>query len=437
MSGLKTNSSYDRDEPAALEHFIPIRAAQLVRLMLRQRGLSPTQVVQFQAFADVVVRWFNRTTIDQLEDYLEDYAPFDPDLDLIYQHRESASLLSLRGERFAQQVAELLRTANYSVVTQAELERSLQLADGWGVRYSVDFANFDLLQVYVRGIKSRRVQRRLWLRPWRKQSRWIAAYQRVVLIFRVKADHRLGRQFDANSIYMKLFKDMPETEVDMMMPGSRVQFSWKDRGKIVMPAIGGLFAGMRLAKTLWIWGPRILLFVRFVALTSVLKWIGGSHWFAEWALNSAGDGLNFTGWSVAAVLALTFYFVKYWLSHNRTKREHQGLLTTNLYLRNLGNNGAVLFQIMEDAKEQELRELLLGYFLLWQQGGGDGWSIDQLHVKAEAFVRKHLKREVDFEVADALRKLRAFQLVDQTAEGNWVASDIQAATDRLRQRLHG
>jgi hypothetical protein len=382
--------------------------------------------------ADLVATHFHRATICQLEDYLEDYAPFDPDQELVYQHRESATILALRGERFAQQIAELLRTANYLRLTQESLEKSLRIAATWGVRYSVDFANFDLLQVYVRGRQKRQLFRRMWLRPWRKESRWIDAFQRVVLVFRMKSGHRLGSGFEADRIYLKIFKDMPETEIDMMMPGSKVQFSWTDRGRIVMPAIGGIFAGMRLAKALLIWGPRISLFVRFVALTSVLKWIGGSEWFADWALNATGDGLNFTGWSVAAVLALTFYFVRYWLSHNRTKREHQGLLTTNLYLRNLGNNGAVLFQVIEDAKEQELRELFLGYFLLWQRAGPDGWSVERLQTEADGFLRKHLNREIAFEVADSLRKLRAFQLVQQTPAGNWAACEIQVALDRLR-----
>ncbi|MBL8855006.1 MAG: DUF3754 domain-containing protein [Planctomycetaceae bacterium] len=437
MSLKKVNTEGDVmtiDSPAVLEHFIPIRAAQLVRLLSRQRGLSAQHIQQFQMLADLLTAHFHRSTIFQLEDYLEDYAAFDPDQELVYHHREGAGVLAMRGERFAQQVAELLKTANYLRLTQEEIEESLRTATGWGVRYSVDFKNFDLLQVYVRGIKPRRLFRRMWWTPWRKESRWIDVYKRVVLIFRMKSTHKLGPQFDADSIYLKIFKDMPETEVDMMMPGSRVQFSWADRGKVLFPAIGGIFAGMRLAKTLVIWGPRITLFIRFVALTSILKWIGGSTWFADWALNAKGDGLNFTGWTVAGVLALTFYFVKYWLSHNRTTREHQGLLTNNLYLRNLGNNGAVLFQIMEDAKEQELRELFLSYFLLWQYAGPNGWSSEELDCQAQGCLRKLLKREIDFEVADALRKLRDFKLVEQAPNGHWVAVDVETAIERVTSR---
>jgi hypothetical protein len=424
----------DEEKPApsrevnpAPEHFIPIRAANLVRWLVRQPGLSDAEIQAFQQLTDRVTLDYHRGTITQLEDYLEDYAPFDPDQDLVYELRESPSILALRGERFVQQIAELLRTANYLRLSQDKLEKSLEIAAGWGVRYHVDFANFDVLQVYVRGVTPRQVSRRRSLRPWQREFRDIEHYQRVVMVFRLKRDHRLGGDFSADRIYLKIFKDIPQTEVDMMMPGSRVKFSWADRGKVLFPAIGGLFAGLRLAKAFVVWGPRIALFLRFIALTSILKWVGGRPWFAEWALNASGDGLNFTGWSVAAVLALTFYFVKYWLSHNRTTREHQGLLTTNLYLKNLGNNGAVLFQIMEDAKEQELRELLLGYYLLWRQAGPDGWTTDQLLAAAQACLRRMVKRRVDFEVADALRKLQAHQWVRRLPTGHWVAVDLAAA----------
>lgn len=419
---------------SVLEHFIPIRAAHMVRQLLRQRGLSAQQVEQFQRLTDRIADQFHRATITRLEDFLEDYAPFDPDQDLVYHHREGGGVLALRGERFVQSLTELLKTANYRQLTQKMIEESLRTAEGWGVRYSVDFTNFDVLHVYVRGIQRRRIYRRARWRPWRKESRLVEIYQRVVLLFSMKAGHRLGARFDPDCIYLKIFKDMPETEVDMMMPGSRVRFSWTDRGKILFPAIGGIFAGMRLAKALVIWGPRISLFIRFVALTSILKWIGGSTWFADWALNAEGDGLNFTGWTVAAVLALTFYFVKYWLSHNRTTREHQGLLTNNLYMRNLGNNGSVLFQIMEDAKEQELRELYLGYFLLWQHAGPTGWTTEELDCQAQACLRKLVKREVDFEVSDALRKLRDFKLVEQSPTGHWIAVDIETAIERVASR---
>lgn len=413
------------------EHFIPIRAAQLVRWMVRQPGLSAADIQAFQGLADRVTLDYHRATINQLEDYLEDYSPFDPDQDLVYELRESPSILALRGERFIQQIAELMRTANYLHLSQEKLEKSLELAAGWGVRYQVDFTNFDVVQVYARGVAAKQVSRRAAFRPWRKETREIEHYQRVVMVFRLKRDHQLGANFSSDRIYLKIFKDIPQTEVDMMMPGSQVKFSWADRGKVLFPAIGGLFAGLRLAKALVIWGPRISLFLRFIALTSILKWVGGRPWFADWALNATGDGLNFTGWSVAAVLALTFYFVKYWLSHNRTLREHQGLLTTNLYLRNLGNNGSVLFQIMEEAKEQELRELLLGYYLLWRQAGPEGWTTEELLVNAQASLRRILKRDIDFEVADALRKLQARQWVRRLPTGHWVAVDLATASASL------
>lgn len=431
-----TSSGWKRSEPR--EHFIPIRAAQLLRLMLRQRSLNREQIEQFQNTADLISGLYNQAYFHRLEDMLEDYSSFDPDKDLIFNSREGRTLLALRGERFAQHLGEILGKGNYVRVEPEKLKQALETSAQWGIRYTVDFSQFDFLEIYVRGIEKKTIARRTWRNFWHKETRLIDFFRRIVIVFRPKLGHRFGRKLDTNSIYMKVFKDIPETEVDMMVPGSKAVFSWADQGKIYLPAIGGIFSGIKIAKSLIIWGPRLFLLLRFVALTSLIKWIGGTSWFTDYIVNENGDGLNFTGWTIAGFLAAGFYGFRYFMSYSRTAKDHQNHLVNNLYFRNLGNNSSVLFRILEDAKEQELRETLLAYFLLWHKAPPSGWTIRELDQHAEEFLQMHLKRKIDFEVTDALRKLVHWNLAYQNETRRWVAVDPVPAGRALRTQInHG
>jgi len=434
QSDTMTSSGWKRSEPR--EHFIPIRAAQLLRMLLRQRSMNAKQIEEFQTLSDLISGLYHQADFHRLEDFIDDYSSFDPDKDLVFKYRESRTLLALRGERFTQQIGEILRRGNYVSVSQEKLKASLETSAKWGVRYTVDFKQFDLLEIHVRGIEKKVVSRRVWWKFGKTETKVIDFFRRVVLIFRAKPGHRFGDKLDSKSIYMKVFKDIPETEVDMMIPGSKAVFSWADQGKIFLPAIGGIFSGIKIAKSLVVWGPRIMLFLRFAALTSFLKWIGGSDWFSKIAMNETGDGLNFTGWLIAGCLAVTFYSVKYFLSYSRTSRDHQNQLTNNLYFRNLGNNSSVLFRILEDAKEQELRETLLAYFLLWHKAPAQGWTIRELDEEAETFLQENLGRKIDFEVSDAIRKLIGWNLAYKTKKRRWVAIPPSEAEILLRTYIN-
>lgn len=425
-----------RPEADAGEHFIPIRAAHLLRLMLRQRSMTREDIDALQPLADLIGGLYNQAYFHRLEDLIEDYSSFDPDNELVFHHREGHTLQALRGQRFVQQISEMLCSGNYVELTEEKLEKTLELSRSWGVRYTVDFKQFAELSIFVRGIRKTEVSRRLWFRFWEKETREVDLFSRIVMIFRPKPGHRFGDKLSSDSIYMKVFKDIPETEVDMMIPGSRAQFSWSDQGKIFLPAIGGIFSGIKLAKSLVIWGPRLMWVVRFMALTSIIKYIGGSEWFVNWAMNEKGDGLNLTGWLIAGALAITFYATKSILSYSRTSREHQNHLTNNLYFRNLGNNSGVLFRILEDAKEQELREVLLAYFLLWHWAGQRGYTTEELDEAAESFLQRTVGSQVDFEVNDALRKLIGWSLAIRNEEGRWVAKSPAEASILLREYIN-
>ena len=91
-------------------------------------------------------------------------------------------------------------------------------------------------------------------------------------------------------------------------------------------------------------------------------------------------------------------------------------LSQSLYFQNLDNNAGVLYRLLDEAEEQESREVLLAYFVLWRYAGPRGWTADELDHYVELELGRQIGREVDFEVHDAVAKLEAAKLVTRNGE---------------------
>jgi hypothetical protein len=88
--------------------------------------------------------------------------------------------------------------------------------------------------------------------------------------------------------------------------------------------------------------------------------------------------------------------------------------------------------MINDAEEQEFREALIAYFLLWQEGGEEGWTKEQLDGRAESWLREVAGIEVDFEDEDSLNKLSRLGLA--TVEHHrWQVVPLDQADQILTQ----
>ena len=87
---------------------------------------------------------------------------------------------------------------------------------------------------------------------------------------------------------------------------------------------------------------------------------------------------------------------------------------------------------MDEAEEQEFRETILAWWVLWRHGR-DGWTPRQLDRAVERFLRGAFDLGVDFEIRDALDKLRRLRLVEIGGAGRWVAVDLPAAVAELER----
>ncbi len=380
------------------EHFIPLRKSDLIELLCRDNTLTAEDRRLLRKFCVLVSAVFHFEYLKQLEELKDAYAPFDPDADTksLRPIGEDAKLKD-EGELLAR-FASLMERANFKRLSQEEIRGALQeVATVSGIRTHVELNMFEHLQVYVRGDVMGRMQRRSWRKLGRKEEYYVPQYQRLALLVKLRPHKRLDREIDTARVYLKVFKDIPKVDRDMLLPGARVRFTRLDRAIIIYPLAAGI------GLTLYNIGASIL--------QSSVAVLGS---LVTWGLAGAIGG----------------YGYKSYYSYQVKKQDYNLKLTRSLYYKSLDNNSGVLMRLLDEAEEQECRETFLAYFCLWKFAPAEGWKSEQLDDYVELYLEGNANLKVDFEIGDALDKLERLQIV-RKVNGCFVAEPIDKALERL------
>ncbi len=384
-----------------MEHFVPIRKADLTAMLCQQPGVSPADRDALGQLAGLLSGKLHLAYQHEMDELTQIYSHFDPDADTLPpQLLAPAERASQRNEMF-RRFDWLMERANFVHLSHDDIRRAMQDRSDSGVNLLVNFDLFERLELYARGDVTVERLKRGWRGQWRGEHVAVPIFQRLVIIFQLRSNCTFGRYVDTDDVYMKVFKDIPKLDLEMLLPGTRVQMTFLDRAKIVLPTISGL--GMAAWKA--VQGVVMAAAAEVYGIMAVLGLVGGT----------VGYGIR------------SFY------GYLRTKEKYQLNLTESLYYQNLDNNAGVLFRLLDEAEEQEHREALLGYFFLWHYAPSQGWSAAALDQAIEAFLSAQLKRPVDFEVADALEKLDRMQLVERLPGDLLRAVPLPRAVAQLRR----
>jgi hypothetical protein len=374
------------------EHFIPLRKSDLIDLLCRDKQLSAGERQEFRSFCVLVSSVFHFEYLRQLEELKDAYAPFDPDADTKTLHPVSADQRHKDEEQLFEHFAALMERANFKRLTREEMQRALQeVATVAGVHTHVDLSMFERLDVFVRGDVMGRTYHRPWLTPWRKVEIRIPMYQRLVLIVKLRPHKRLDRDIDTSRVYLKIFKDIPKVDQDMLLPGARVRMTKLDKAMIAYPLVGGI------SIVLWQIGSQVLPNLSKLGLGALASGVGAA-----------------ATWGVAA--ALGGYGYKSYHSYEVKKQDYSLRLTKSLYYKSLDNNTGVLMRLLDEAEEQECRETFLAYFCLWKYAPPEGWTAEQLDDYVEMYLEGNANLKVDFEIGDALAKLERLKIVRKVGD---------------------
>lgn len=380
------------------EHFIPLRKSDLIELLCQDKELPAAERMQFRQFCTLTSAVFHFEYLQQLEDLKDAYAPFDPDADTISLRPVSDDERRKDEEQLFDQFASLLERANFQRLNREEVQGALQeVATVSGVNTHIDLGMFERLEIFVRGDVMGKMVRRRWSRMWLREEIRVPLYQRLVLIVKLRPHKRLDRDIDTSRVYLKIFKDIPKADQDMLLPGARVRFSRLDRALIIYPLAVGI------GLTLYNIGASVL-----------------------------QSGLAALGSMVTWSLALAFggYGYKSYHSYQVKKQDYSLRLTKSLYYKGLDNNNGVLMRLLDEAEEQECRETFLAYFCLWKYAPVEGWNAEQLDDFVEMYLEGKANLKVDFEIGDALAKLERLKIVRKMGK-TYLAQPIERALEML------
>jgi hypothetical protein len=376
------------------EHFVPVRVTELVEFLAAGRGaktdpnpLSPDDQAAFRQLAERLVQHFHQAFHAQFRRIKDAYAAFDPDRDTVPLELLSAEDENRALAQLFQELKSLLQRANYTELRREDAERIMRGSSLWGLELDVDWSVFDHLELFYRGdTVGPRTFRRWWM-PWRTDELVLPEFDRLVVILKQKPHRRLGTNADTKSVFMKIFKDMPKSDLEMILPGTRIRLTRLDQGLIFYPLMSGMA----------------------VVLYKLL-----SEWLGFRDILAIGASVSLS-WSLAGLFA--GYGYKSYSSYTTKKTAYTLQLTRSLYYQVIDSNAGVFFRLLDEAEEQEVREALLAYYYLWRHAGARALTAAELDDLVEKDLDRRLGVKVDFEIADALNKLEGLNLVRREGDG--------------------
>lgn len=396
------------------EHFIPIRVRDLIQLFSQEISDSDDR---FEKLGGLVQRYYRQYYFVQLNDLKSSYQSLDPDSDLV-------DLVGMCGdgeENFLPRLRHLLEKGNFEQITHDTLQQALREESLFNIRLEVNFDYFEEVLFFYRGEHHESVVLRS-LFGLKKRSLNYTRYDRVAVYVKFKDQRYFNeREIDTSLFHpgtslIKLFKNVPKADLEMLFPTAKVRMKNIDKVLIGAPALIG--GGVLIATKL---GGTVLLLVALVTFWLGLKKEAVS--IDQAALITLAMGLGTLGG----------YLWKQFGKFKNRKIQFMQALSESLYFKNLDNNAGVFHYLTNMAEEEECKEVLLAYFVLLQAERVD--SAEDLDKIAEQWLRSHASIDVDFEIVDALEKLTKLGLAIES-HGSFSAVSLDIAIEKMREQWY-
>ena len=388
------------------EHFIPFHRADLIRLASTDPRLPEDQRPAFTAACTLITQLFHHEFHQRLEQLKEAFAPLDPNSEARPIPGEVAASKDESRTRLWASFRELLTRANFTAVSDAELQHALNAESVFDVKLHTKLDDFAELMIFARGRRRRQesVKRRFGTKVTMID---VDYFERAVICLRFQeaahftATPKRKLPFTAGATTIKLFENVPVADLEMVFPNSEVRMRAKDHAILWIPAIlGGI--GVVIKAGLGIVAIALLAW-------SMISSGGPDHKLgaAEWAAISAG---------ALGLLAIGGFVFRQWGRFKNKKIAFMQSLSQSLYFKNLDNNAGVFHRLIDDAEEEEVKEAVLAWFFLLICGPA---TMAQLDDCVEQWFERKLGTKLDFEVDDALAKVERLGLATRDGD-RWI-----------------
>lgn len=361
-------------------HAIRVRRSTLVDALARD-GLAPQDAQRFRTLCNFLGAYFHHEFYARLSRLKDLHARLTEETD-------TAASTALHAE-LEQGLVDVLKQANYEELDRQAFTGPTSPHPHLEVQTRTPHHQYETARIFYRGVREDRMTRRRLLgkREWRED-----VLDDVVIFVRFRdREHqqerrRLPGDARPGSILVKSFRNVARNELPMLLPGVQVVMSRKDAILIGGPALlGGIPVALNILPALSV----------MLVLAGAILGISGTV--------TQHDMMKAVGALSALVGAGAFMFRQY-ASYSFRKLRYQKRLADNVYFRNVNNETGVFDTLIGAAEDQEIKEVILAYHALLVHGPAA--SSTELDRRIEGWLEKALGICVDFEVDDALAKLR-------------------------------
>jgi len=407
-----------------IQRFIPFRKSQIIEMLVNEGELHPEECDNFRKLCRMIESIFHFEFHAKEKFLTNNYYPFNPDKDTKNFTTYSNDELVDCEENLVSKFIEVLDDANYERITEEHIQHAMRENFLSNISLHVDMDDYERQIIYFRGENIHTQTVKKWF--FKTVEIEAPVFERLAILTKFKNDDYFEAKkiknpnFIPGSIVIKLFKNIPKADLEMLFPNAHVKMRLKDA--LVM---GGSIVGGGIGITLKA-GAGLVAFV-IVLWSLITSYItGGTIKMPEPAQTAQLIG------GVSALGIIGGFVWKQYNNYKNRKIQFMKTLSDNLYFKNLDNNTGVFHYLINSAEEEECKEAILAYYFL--HTSNDSLTKEKLDEEVEQWLESKNSR-VNFEIGDALEKLKQLDICmadTSTGENNPLYTALPIG-DALRQ----
>jgi hypothetical protein len=413
--------------PEQRDRVIAVRKSDIIEGLIAEGRLDQTGQAALRQLARMLGAILHYQYFEELDRLREAYFPFDPDSDL--KAGGPVKDLDAAYRSLSEEFVRILTDANFIEITHDEITRAFAERTLVRVKIKAPVEDYRDIRMFRRGHHTETIEIPVWF-GLRRRPLEVVIYDDVVLMVATRLDgvkpvnalralasvRRGDKKIRGGAVLFKYFRHIARADLKTLFPNVRVVLSLFDHFTLGVPAIvGGVPILIKLAST-----ATVLFLVAgfYLGLTGTV----GDH-DVERALAA-----------LSGLFALGAFLLQQWGNFHRQSLVHQKQLTDNIYYRNVNNNSGIFNYLIGEAEEQDWKEALLAYYGLLTAAAP--LTREALKARIEELLGRAFGVSTDFEIDDALTRLRRLDLLGETG-GRFSVPPLPDALARLKKEWEG
>ena len=408
--------------PEQRDRVIPLRKSDIIVGLIAEGQIGEARQASFRQLARMLGAIFHHQHFEELDFLRDSYFYFDPEIDP--RACGPARDFETAYRRLIEEFVRVLQEANFVEIAHDEITRAFAERARVRVKIKAPIDDYRDVRMFRRGHHTETIEVPFWL-GLRRRKLQIVVYDDVVLMVATKPDQRTspdaqrkpasrggGQKVRAGAVLFKYFRHIARADLKALFPNVRVVMSISDHLTLGVPALlGGVPILVKLASTVTV------LFLVAGFYLGVSGTIGDSD--TKQALAA-----------LSGLFALGAFLLRQWGNFHRQSLIHQKQLTDNIYYRNLNNNSGIFGYLIGEAEDQDWKEALLAYYGVLTAPAP--LTRETLDARVEALLTQSFGVSADFEIDDAVARLKSLDLLTET-DGRLAVLPLAEALARLEQ----